>query len=259
MGFAGAAWNVRPVIQMLSPTLPFHLDDLDTMRTVAARHLSAFKKAVDALENFYRSEPLVSQASHQPSSHSQIFPYQTDFTSLADSKTYHIEYVSQPIANKPLFFGKLSDGHDVCIKFTRRYSREAHSFCASIGAAPRLLGFQPIAGDWQMVVMDLIGDYVEFHLSTRNAKFLEILRGILSQLHGAGFVHGDIRDTNVMVLESNERLMLVDFDWAGKIGEARYPMFVYRGDDLWRPDGACDEELITVDHDTQMLDHLFDL
>ena len=257
MGFAGAAWNNRPVIQVLSAMLPFHSHDSDTkLRTMAACHLSAFKKATLALENYYRSEPLVNRASYQPSSHSQIFPYQTYFTSLADSKTHHIEYVSQPNSDKLLFFGKLSDGHDICIKFTRRYSQEAHSFCSSIRAAPELLGFQPIVGGWFMVVMDLIADCLEFHESSPNPKILDDLQDILSRLHGEGFVHGDIRDTNIMVLEGGERLMLVDFDWAGKVGEVRYPMNVYRGERLWRPDGACGGELITAEHDIQMLENL---
>jgi hypothetical protein len=76
----------------------------------------------------------------------------------------HFEYASQPMDNKPLFFGKLSDGRDVCIKFTSHYSLDAHSFCASIGAAPKLLDFEMLAGGWCMVVMDLIGqDYIELH------------------------------------------------------------------------------------------------
>ncbi|KAI0255336.1 hypothetical protein BJV78DRAFT_1179329 [Lactifluus subvellereus] len=259
MGFAGAAWNDRPVIQVLSTTLPFHFHDSDTkLRTMAARHLGAFKKAIRALERYYRSELAVSQASHQPSSHGRIFPYQTDFTSLADLKTHHIEYVSQLIPDKLLFSGKLSDDRDVCIKFTCHYSPEAHSFCSLAGYAPELLGFQPIAGGWVMAVMDLIGsNYVEFHQSSGNPTAFETLRDILSRLHEAGFVHGDIRDTNIMIDESSGGCpMLVDFDWAGKIGEVRYPMNVYRGPGLWRPDGACDGELITVDHDIQMLERL---
>jgi hypothetical protein len=259
MGFAGAAWNVRPVGKVLSALLPFHVHYSEIeMRRMISRHLGAFKKAIHSLEGYYRSNPSVSRASHQPSSYSQIFPYQTHFTSLADSTTQHFEYVSQPIADKLLFFGKLSDGHDVCIKFARRYSHEAHSFCSSMGAAPELLGFEMLAGGWYMVVMDLIGeDYVEFHQSSCKPDILDELRDILSRLHQAGFVHGDIRDTNVMVSKSSEpRFMLVKFDWAGKIGEVQYPMVDKMRKELWRPDGACVGNLITADHDIQMLEHL---
>lgn len=186
---------------------------------MAARHLGAFKKAVHSLEGYYKSDPSVDKASRQTSCY-QIFPYQTHFASLLDLATQHFEYISQPISDKLLF-----------IKFTRHYSQEAHSLCASMGAAPQLLGFEMIAGDWCMVVMDRIGEeYVEFHESSCTPLVVNKLRDVLSRLHQAGFVHGDIRDTNIMVPRSGEpNFMLVDFDWAGKIGEVRYPMNVYRG------------------------------
>jgi hypothetical protein len=193
---------------------------------------------------------------HHPSSHSQIFPYQTDFTSLADSTTtHHIEYESQPISDKLVFFGKLSNGDSVCIKFTRSYSQDAHSFCSSIGAAPELLGFQPIAGGWWMVVMARIGpDYHEFHQLPRDPEILKKLGSILTQLHRKNLVHGDVRDTNIMV--RGKDVKLIDFDWAGEIGVVQYPMNVFRGDGLWLPAGACDGELITTEHDIEMLKHL---
>jgi hypothetical protein len=263
MSFAGAAWNDRPVIQVLLNILPFNHHPSDTtLRAMAARHLGAFKKAVHGLERYYRSELPVSPASHQPSSYEQIFPYQTDFTSLVDSTTTDIEYSSQ-VPDKLVFFGRLPNNRPVCIKFTRRYSKEAHHFCSSIRAAPDLLGFQPIAGGWYMVVMaQTEPNYVElFNLSGKAIKvhILEKVRSILTELHDGNFVHGDIRDTNIMVQENGKdvSIMLVDFDWAGKIGDVRYPMNVYRGDRLWRPEGACDGELITTGHDIEMLDYLY--
>jgi hypothetical protein len=64
--------------------------------------------------------------------------------------------------------------------------------------------------------------------------------------------------TNMIVPTSGERRsILVDFDWAGKTGEVEYPPNVYHGKELWRLDGAFDGELITADHDIQMLQHLF--
>jgi hypothetical protein len=59
------------------------------------------------------------------------------------------------------------------------------------------------------------------------------------------------------VEQDGSGFMLLDFDWAGKIGEAKYPMNVYAGPDLWRPDGVHDGELIKAEHDLQMLNALF--
>ena len=51
--------------------------------------------------------------------------------------------------------------------------------------------------------------------------------------------------------------MLIGFDWAGVIGEARYPMNV-NDVDIRRPYGAHDDELITVEHDNIMINYMFE-
>jgi serine/threonine protein kinase len=64
----------------------------------------------------------------------------------------------------------------------------------------------------------------------------------LHVLHDAGFVHGDLRDTNILMdfdsLESDDvKIHFVDFDWAGRIGEAKYPSDI-NGITVKRPEGA---------------------
>jgi RIO-like serine/threonine protein kinase len=109
-----------------------------------------------------------------------------------------------------------------------------------------------------MVTMDVVGDgYRCFDGASRGDRLYEEMREKLAGLHQAGFVHGDVRDTNVMVLQGSPGFMLVDFDWAGQIGEVQYPMNVNRGPDLVRPDGAYDGELIMADDDMEMLAIMF--
>ncbi|GLB38821.1 hypothetical protein LshimejAT787_0506860 [Lyophyllum shimeji] len=243
MSFAGATWTDRPNLQVLSPALPFHMHHSDTnLRTVAARHLGAYRRALDSLMKYYRNElPLITAS---PSLHG------------LSVRVYITE-------DKLLFAGRLKDGGgNICVKFAHRYSKDAHAFCASIGAAPRLLGFEVIPGGWVMVVMELLGeDYVDYFDFRHRRDFdrertralLDEVNHSLTQLHNAGFVHGDIRDINLMVSKGGEaKFRLVDFDWAGRAGEVRYPMNVHAGDDLWRPDGAYDGELITTQHDLEM-------
>jgi serine/threonine protein kinase len=84
---------------------------------------------------------------------------------------------------------------------------------------------------------------------------------IVQILHDAGHVHGDIRNTNILVdlgsLDSDDvKVHLVDFDWAGLIGEARYPIGV-NGKTVKRPEGAEDGEIITIEHDNAMVSYLF--
>jgi tRNA A-37 threonylcarbamoyl transferase component Bud32 len=41
-------------------------------------------------------------------------------------------------------------------------------------------------------------------------------------VHNAGYVHGDIRTSNILVYKNSP--MLIDFDWAGNKGVVRYPI-----------------------------------
>ena len=68
------------------------------------------------------------------------------------------------------------------------------------------------------------------------------IKSKITLFHQAHFVHGDLRDTNVMVRKDREPgFLLVDFDWAGKIEEVRYPINVNQMD-FYRPVGASDGE-----------------
>lgn len=115
-----------------------------------------------------------------------------------------------------------------------------------------------------MAVMEKIDrgymDYCDFRRSenftpVRASLLRDGIKATLRQLHDKGLVHGDVRDVNVLVARSGEpKFMLVDFDWAGRMGEVRYPMNVYSGEDLQRPEGAYDGEFITPKYDIQMTD-----
>lgn len=52
------------------------------------------------------------------------------------------------------------------------------------------------------------------------------------------YVHGDLRDTNIMV---KRYFKLVGFNWSGRISEIRHPM---------------NEESVSVDHDIQILNYM---
>jgi tRNA A-37 threonylcarbamoyl transferase component Bud32 len=131
--------------------------------------------------------------------------------------------------------------------------------CSSLGFAPALRGFEVIPGGWYIVVMDFIDDeYHDLKDSPAKGSFETEVREKVTSLHQAGFVHGDIRSTNIMVkTNGSPGIMLVDFDWAGVIGEVRYPMNV-NNVDIKRPDGAHDNELVMAQHDMLMIDFMFE-
>ena len=79
------------------------------------------------------------------------------------------------------------------------------------------------------------------------------ITSLIEELHNynGGYVHGDLRDTNLFVGD-NKSFMPLDFDWAGLIEMARYPIYVNR-EGIRRPDGAWDGDKILVQHDLDML------
>ncbi|KAG9227827.1 hypothetical protein CCMSSC00406_0008649 [Pleurotus cornucopiae] len=75
---------------------------------------------------------------------------------------------------------------------------------------------------------------------------------IVKVLHDNGLVFGDLRTPNIMYL--NGSFKLIDFDWAGKEGEARYPPFLSTV--IPWPLGTQPSALITREHDLEWLRRL---
>jgi len=46
----------------------------------------------------------------------------------------------------------------------------------------------------------------------------------ISAFHNKGFVHGDLHSRNILFGSTGDvKFIFIDFDWAGKDGEAQYP------------------------------------
>jgi hypothetical protein len=225
------------------------------MQKTIARHLGALKKAIRSLENYYRHElPLINNV-FDDSRPQGPFPHITSFMPKSDTATQEFTYETQLDEGKLVFIGKLRTGKRICIKFTQQYSDVVHNYCASKGFAPALHGVNRLAGGWYMVVMDAV-DIDHEEITAKRCSAIDEIRSGLVMLHQAGYVHGDIRDANVMVpKDGSTGFMLVDFDWAGKIGVVRYPALVNRKDIL-RPEGAEDGKLILANHDMYMIEKL---
>ncbi|KAG8906705.1 hypothetical protein FRB99_006303 [Tulasnella sp. 403] len=115
------------------------------------------------------------------------------------------------------------------------YGREAHILAASAGYAPTLLGKADIPGAPAIYVMELLRkEEGWFHLVkmelpehiTQQQKETLRRRGelLLTFLSTNRLVHGDLRGYNIMCrLDDDVHLRVLDWDWAGKQGVARYP------------------------------------
>ncbi|KAG6374838.1 hypothetical protein JVT61DRAFT_4223 [Boletus reticuloceps] len=266
--FAGAVWNLRPVVQVLSTPLAFHYHSTDTHNQLTvARHMAAFRKAVRTLKESYEGLPVDAYGLVNTSSHNTLFPYRTEFKSLSDESTKKFCYTEQLEEGGKkrglIFFGTLTEDPTVqiCIKFTRCYSKEAHLHCAELGFAPELRGFLP--GGWYMVVMDrlvgydLLADLPDTDHLPRSV--FEAIGTQLKTLHARQLVHGDIRDTNILVKNDDRtKFMIFDFDWGGVENVIRYPPYVIYTD-IQRPNDARDGLLIKAAHGLAMLDVITDM
>jgi len=209
-------------------------DPHDLVRnTSVARIFLSCKVALQSLARYY---------SHFFATNSRMisdgFPYPRTFC----NGTFTYEKVL-----KDLVFSAILDStrQRVVVKFTRRYGIDVHQHCATAGHAPRVLHFGEVAGDWKMVVMEFI-DGVHPVLSSPN--LIISLETILSYLARANFVHADLRPNNMLVQE--DRVQLIDFDWSGREGEDRYPLFMNHVDLEW-PEGASDGMLLLRRHDLE--------
>lgn len=257
--------------QMLSPAIPCHYHGTDIkMESMLVRHLVALRLAIHSLDTHYQEYSASPSSSRRNPTH----PYPTSFKSPHGSINF--EYASQMQGhNRNLFFGNIKDGDRtaICIKFVSRYCEAGHELLAGKGLAPKLYAFERLPGGFYMVVMDDVReDYISlFSLVQDDPKWLsdvheddrnllsENIRNCLLQLHQASLVHGDIRDTNIMVKRSGfagGTFLLVDYDLCGEIKKVRYP-FDLNTVSVPRPEGATGGAIIEVEHDLEMLDRIW--
>jgi tRNA A-37 threonylcarbamoyl transferase component Bud32 len=153
---------------------------------------------------------------------------------------------------------------EVVVKFTARYNKEAHSLLADAGFAPKLHFCECVVGNVYMVVMDRIEGKSIWQLRQEKidtpAIVQEQVERAVAVLHGAGIVFGDLRDANIMYGQSGGSaegsVFLVDFDWAGKAGEGRYPATL-NTDNCWE-ESVSAYGVMQKAHDLWQLDHLKD-
>ncbi|KAJ7080484.1 hypothetical protein C8R43DRAFT_872508 [Mycena crocata] len=140
-----------------------------------------------------------------------------------------------------------SASKEVVVKFSETYNADAHKTLAEIGLAPALHYSEPITGGLVMTVMDRIYGRTAYQLSLLPngetcplPRFVydDVERAIL-KLREKTLVFGDLRLPNIMRRHVKVHAMLIDFDWAGPDGVARYPSTKSTGPE-WSTDArAC--------------------
>jgi len=153
-------------------------------------------------------------------------------------------------------------GGDIVVKFVEDYGEDVHRLLAKEGYAPQLFYFgqidstdgAPTYGSLRMVVMEYLPGATVAKLQEQGSLrdldgLVTALQGVMKLLHDRGYVYGDLRSPNVIIME-DYTVKLIDFDWAGKAGIARYPFSISRV--IKWPDGVKAGGLITEEQDRTM-------
>jgi serine/threonine protein kinase len=156
-------------------------------------------------------------------------PYFREFA--VDGNAYKLKYrkrVATDHPDKAVFeasvepMGRAGESGVVVVKFSYSYCQDAHRLLAEISLATHLLYGEKVESIGMcVVVMDLVaGRYAK--VLCQDQRFTGELRTAIQILHDAGFVHGDLREPNILVAGSGD-MKIIDFDWCGKEGEVCYP------------------------------------
>lgn len=230
-----------------------------------AKILKAVADALDGLETYYNSvvpsaNPIASRLMPQP------VPREPLTSHLVFSARFRYKG-GRPNSRRSLFRGTLDD-KPVLIKFCETYSPIAHRLLAKHDPplAPQLHFFSEVQDGLKMVVMDFVEgqdahyQFANMHLPPSVRADIEKAKNVL---HDDGWVFGDLRRPNIMVIpkrhESGEGVfgaMLVDFDWVGKAGEARYPLVLNNSGDIHWADGVEPGSIMETVHDDAMFARL---
>ncbi|KZT05463.1 uncharacterized protein LAESUDRAFT_681482 [Laetiporus sulphureus 93-53] len=274
LSFSAAIWTTDIIVQPLASGLlwlgsPPLISDFEVKRI--ARMFIALRKGLESLRHRYQQLLFP-----PPDLGKRFFPLASSFP--YSGKVVHFNYEKYLKANDAsclVFSATLDDTNKIVderqvavkrlvIKFVEQYGEKVHKLLAEKGLAPKLYYCgdiwhnDPVAnkgcGPRKMVVME----YIEGERATFAdcVKHKERLSEAVDLLHHQKMVHGDIRLPNILISGYPDApLKLLDFDWAGVQGEARYPgrlsTIIPRD---W--DSVKDYGLIEYRHDKFMLEHL---
>lgn len=237
-------------MEPITPWLPLLVlrEDKKLMLKVV-RALAAVKRCLHELSSFYAQLP-------------DVPVDQLDFSYFRQwrdefGRSFQLTYILRLSPTKQVFIACLhSEGSRyhkalVLVKFVQgSYGVDTHIRWHANHCAPELLHCQSIPGGWTVVVMEYIdkATTVQDNRPLSAAHFVTVKTAV-EALHREDLVHGNIRGCNVLQVFStsatsspvnvSSRVALIDFDSAGKVGEARYPAFLNRSDISW-PDGVLD-------------------
>ncbi|CAJ0884315.1 16997_t:CDS:2, partial [Entrophospora sp. SA101] len=219
----------------LTPLLPlFYLHHYQKFMDHLAQTFCAFKKALDALDYYYMDPPKILPSQLE-------FPYINSFTHISNRTSIQFCYLKQLYKDKLLFLVEQKSNNNVpkqlLVKFTEQYVIDVHKAC---------------------VDLDDNYEHLSLHVPT---EVKSAFKEAVGKMHGAGFLHGDLRDLNIHYQTKKKDdndgvqvdIKIVDYDWAGRIDHPTTIYPSYLNPKITRHYDAHSGCQIKQDHDDYML------
>lgn len=181
------------------------------------------------------------------------FPHVSSFHDLNSKLQFKVQYKEKMM--RLLFCAKRLDTEmEVLIKFCSRYNQDVHVFSYSKGFAPALLSCQTV-GNHTVVVMEKLALRALSPSDRKNSGIQAQINIIIKEWQDKHYVHGDFRGSNVMFDTEQNRVVVLDFDWAGIDGIDVYPPFM--NPEINWPEGAFTGQPLRHAHDCYWLNDIF--
>ncbi|OQR88614.1 Crinkler (CRN) family protein [Thraustotheca clavata] len=211
----------------LVPTLPLLLIGNKVIMGMLARVCASLKVALNQLADYYNTNTnKLSQS---------IFPYYK--TAIIDQNEFTLTYTQRIERN---VFGAMTSFGPVVVKFAKQYLK--------------FMNFAPIQDLPQSCCIMKYFQVDGYLLSWKSCNLLQSLRP--QSTHNQSFVHGDLREVNIMWDTDNSRVVLIDFDWPGIHNESTYPEFM--NSNIQWPPGARTNQKLLMEHDVYWVNKLFE-
>ncbi|QRW06028.1 Tyrosine kinase [Ceratobasidium sp. AG-Ba] len=227
----GAIYLNRIVVQQLTDYiwLGHHPQHEPHLRRLT-RLFCAARDTITELSNYYTS---ISSGPPRLQDPMRFFPHLRQYSD-DDGQITDFTYTGfiDESTSRPVFTAVTGSGKEIIVKFAEQYNLDAHRTLAEKELAPALLSHQPPTHSRGLhcIIMERVqaislhewrtGSSTNRRLEGRKRRSKSTRDSSQQQL---GI--GDLRSPNVLVIEGENSIrgMLVDFDWCGEHGVARYP------------------------------------
>jgi len=263
----GAVYLAAEYVEVLSASIPLYFNPYNTSAMAdLLRFMTALRRLFQSICKVYEHP-----TNHAVDETQVKFPYPRSYSvnvGVEDPhQTVSFDYIRRLSNIRLVFTARTKQAKDVIIKFgSGHYGAKAHQAAVAAGLAPAILSYSHLPGGMWMVVMEpLENDFKSCdEFNELSDSLMKAVSTSLDHFHALGYVHGDLRDSNVFVRKHigpsedvTWECRLIDYDWAGREGDVKYPLGVYCNDYVWRPEKYMDGKPITAQGDRQMVEEFF--